>query len=62
MVLLATFDPAAAGGRRGVAGLVERILITLALGTIGAVGWRASRRPVAAPAPEVVPSSSTSPG
>jgi hypothetical protein len=30
-----------------VAGLVERILITLVLGTIGAIGWRATRGPQA---------------
>jgi hypothetical protein len=44
VLFLATFDPEAAGKNEGVAGLVERILITLVLGTIAAVGWRASRR------------------
>ena len=44
VLFLATFDPEAAGENEGVAGLVERILITLVLGTIAAVGWRASRR------------------
>jgi hypothetical protein len=43
-LFLATFDPEAAGENEGVAGLVERLLITLVLGTIAAIGSRAGRR------------------
>jgi hypothetical membrane protein len=49
VLFLATFDPQAAGGNEGMAGLVERILITLVLGAIGAIGWRASRAMPALP-------------
>jgi hypothetical protein len=40
-LFLATFDPEAAGDGEGYAGLLQRVLITLVLGTIAALGWRA---------------------
>ncbi len=45
---LATFDAVDAGHNVGVAGLVQRILVSVVLvsvGAIGATGWRLGRRP-----------------
>lgn len=43
-LFLVTFDPVAAGEGEGVAGLVQRVLVSVVLGTLGALGWRAARR------------------
>lgn len=40
-LFLAVFDPLAAGAGEGYAGLVQRVLVTVVLGTLGALGWRA---------------------
>jgi hypothetical protein len=42
-LFLATFDPVAAGAGDGIAGLVQRVLVSVVLGTLGALGWRAAR-------------------
>jgi hypothetical protein len=41
-VFLGTFDPEAAGAGHGVAGLVQRLLVTLVLGAGAAICWDAS--------------------
>lgn len=45
VVFLATFDPQSAGNNEGTAGLVQRVLITVVLGTIAAIGIRATTAP-----------------
>ena len=41
-VFLGTFDPEAAGAGHGVAGLVQRLLVTLVLGAVATICWGAS--------------------
>jgi len=45
VIFLATFDPQSAGDNEGTAGLVQRVLITVVLGTIAAIGIRATGAP-----------------
>ncbi|HEX5535001.1 MAG TPA: DUF998 domain-containing protein [Actinomycetales bacterium] len=44
---LSTFDAAAAGAGHGVAGLVQRLLVTVVLGAVAVICWGSQREPSA---------------